>query len=446
MGKSSPKAPAAPDPVATAQAQGQMNKDTAIANANLNRINQYTPEGSLVYSQVGTNADGTPQYQSVQSYSPEQQALYEGQNRVSQALTGTAESALKDVNNAYSTPYSTDGMTPLQTNVAGGNIQNGYDSGGNIQKSLDFSQLSKLPGIDDFSTDAQNYRNNAYQQATSRLDPQWQQQQQQLASTLAAKGVTEGSAAYTKAMDDFARQKTDAYNQANYSSYAAGGDEQSRLFGLALSGRQQGASEAEAQGQFANTAQAQANSQNQQQAAFGNTAQGQAFSQGQQNAALNNTARQQQIQEYTTARNEPINRIAALLGTSGGVSAPQFASYANADVAPVDYSGLVSNNYNQQMSAYKQQLAQGNSGLGSLFGLAGTLASKIPSDRRLKHNIVRVGELPNGVPTYVFSYKGSDKRRFGVMADEVARVMPEAVTANDNGYAEVNYGRLYGGL
>ncbi len=33
MGKKSPKAPAAPDPVATAQAQAAMNKETAIASA-----------------------------------------------------------------------------------------------------------------------------------------------------------------------------------------------------------------------------------------------------------------------------------------------------------------------------------------------------------------------------------------------------------------------------
>jgi hypothetical protein len=60
--KSGPAAPAAPDPVATAQAQGQYNKDAAITQANLNRIDQYTPQGSITYSQIGTNSDGTPKY------------------------------------------------------------------------------------------------------------------------------------------------------------------------------------------------------------------------------------------------------------------------------------------------------------------------------------------------------------------------------------------------
>ena len=43
MGKSSPRAPAAPDPYATAAAQGAMNKETAETQARLNRVDEYTP-------------------------------------------------------------------------------------------------------------------------------------------------------------------------------------------------------------------------------------------------------------------------------------------------------------------------------------------------------------------------------------------------------------------
>ena len=53
MAKSSPKPPAAPDPVATAAAQTQQNKDTAYWNAVLNNVNQVTPYGNLTYKQTG---------------------------------------------------------------------------------------------------------------------------------------------------------------------------------------------------------------------------------------------------------------------------------------------------------------------------------------------------------------------------------------------------------
>ena len=55
-----PSYPAPPDPNVTAAAQTQSNKETAVANANMNRIDQYTPQGSTPYQVVGTNADGTP--------------------------------------------------------------------------------------------------------------------------------------------------------------------------------------------------------------------------------------------------------------------------------------------------------------------------------------------------------------------------------------------------
>ena len=67
------------------------------------------------------------------------------------------------------------------------------------------------------------------------------------------------------------------------------------------------------------------------------------------------------------------------------------------------------------------------------------------SDRRLKENIIRVGEHPLGIGLYLFDYKSEFKdecgygRRFGVMADEVERVMPSAVITHPNGYQAVNY-------
>lgn len=56
MGKKTPAPPPAPDPVATTQAQGQANIETARANANMNRVDQYTPQGTLTYRPAGMEA------------------------------------------------------------------------------------------------------------------------------------------------------------------------------------------------------------------------------------------------------------------------------------------------------------------------------------------------------------------------------------------------------
>jgi len=64
------------------------------------------------------------------------------------------------------------------------------------------------------------------------------------------------------------------------------------------------------------------------------------------------------------------------------------------------------------------------------------------SDIRLKHDIVLVGHLVNGLGYYRFSYNGSDKAYVGVMAQEVQAVMPEAVVRGSDGYLRVYYNRL----
>jgi hypothetical protein len=64
------------------------------------------------------------------------------------------------------------------------------------------------------------------------------------------------------------------------------------------------------------------------------------------------------------------------------------------------------------------------------------------SDIALKHDIVLLGHLNNGIGFYRFSYNGSDKAYVGVMAQEVQTVMPEAVVRGHDGYLRVFYGKL----
>jgi hypothetical protein len=64
------------------------------------------------------------------------------------------------------------------------------------------------------------------------------------------------------------------------------------------------------------------------------------------------------------------------------------------------------------------------------------------SDIALKHDIVLLGHLGNGLGYYRFSYIGSDKAYVGVMAQEVEQVMPDAVTRGSDGYLRVYYDKL----
>jgi hypothetical protein len=69
------------------------------------------------------------------------------------------------------------------------------------------------------------------------------------------------------------------------------------------------------------------------------------------------------------------------------------------------------------------------------------------SDRALKQDLVRIGDHPLGIGLYLFRYKpdctdARSGRQFGVMADEVETVMPQAVSVHPDGYKMVDYAML----
>jgi hypothetical protein len=55
---------------------------------------------------------------------------------------------------------------------------------------------------------------------------------------------------------------------------------------------------------------------------------------------------------------------------------------------------------------------------------------------------VLLGHLPNGIGFYRFSYDGSEKAYVGVLAQDVQRIKPEAVTRGPDGYLRVFYDKL----
>lgn len=80
-----------------------------------------------------------------------------------------------------------------------------------------------------------------------------------------------------------------------------------------------------------------------------------------------------------------------------------------------------------------------NNGMGSFLG---SVIGAAASDRRLKENIVKVGELSDGLGLYEYNYKGTKKTIRGVMADEVQRLRPEALGPVFAGYRTVKYDKL----
>ena len=64
------------------------------------------------------------------------------------------------------------------------------------------------------------------------------------------------------------------------------------------------------------------------------------------------------------------------------------------------------------------------------------------SDVALKHDIVRLAYLGNGIGFYRFAYNGSNEVYVGVLAQEVQKVAPEAVVRGRDGYLRVHYDRI----
>lgn len=107
--------------------------------------------------------------------------------------------------------------------------------------------------------------------------------------------------------------------------------------------------------------------------------------------------------------------------------------------------GNAANSWAQANASATKLMAAESQGMGEFFGTvigAGLKYGKF-SDRRLKKNIVKIGELPNGLNWYEFEFLWSDERVHGVMADEVEKVMPEAV-GERLGYKTVNYAMVLG--
>lgn len=187
--------PEAPDPYETASAQGGMNRDTAITQMQLNGVNQVNPWGSVNYQQTGQNSFtdsqgnvvSTPQFTQTTTLSPEQQAIF--------TATQGAQGNLADLAQSQS-GFLKDYMA----------------------KPFEFN-----------NSDAEKW---AYDLASPRLLQQQGQNDAQLRTVLANKGIREGSAAWNAEMGRMTNANTDQMNQLALTG-------RSQAFSEALAGRNQ---------------------------------------------------------------------------------------------------------------------------------------------------------------------------------------------------------------
>lgn len=168
----------------------------------------------------------------------------------------------------------------------------------------------------------------------------------------------------------------------------------------------------------------------------------QGFAEASQQAQLANMLRQSGLQELAYLKDRPLALINALR-TGAQVQMPQFQAYGQqATTSGPDLFGAAQSQFDTGLQrtnvANANDAALWNGIINAVGSIAGAAAA---SDRRVKRNIVRIGEHPTlPLAVYQWDWVSGGKGR-GVMADEVEQLIPEAVTWI-NGVQHVYYGML----
>jgi hypothetical protein len=116
-----------------------------------------------------------------------------------------------------------------------------------IQRQQQGIDYGALPQLTDGAAARDQAIQGAYGQATSRLDPRFQQAEDATRTRLSNMGLSDGDAAYDTQMGNFARDKNDAYSSAMNGAIAQGTQAGSAMFNQSLQGRQQMLGEANQQ-------------------------------------------------------------------------------------------------------------------------------------------------------------------------------------------------------
>jgi hypothetical protein len=430
MGKKVPAPPPPPDPVATAEAQGKINRETAMAQAELNRLDEYTPYGSSVYTPLPPPSTG---FRRDMTLDPAQQRQLDLTNAINEEQLRVAQEQVGRIGEAVGEPFSYAGMpaggrawqsSPVSRteqrlrematqpydlqagkpaaptaqfireaaeagDVAAGLATRSFDA------PFDYSSAPAAPGAD--AAARQQVIDSVYGQFKSRLDPRFEGEQLAMETKLANSGIPRGSPAFSAAMDDFYRGRNDAYQSAQNAAIQAGGLEQTRMFGLGTEARQNAIDEANYLRQLPADEQrrvlalqgarqglggayfdAQADvrdrqireEQMQRQLPMGEVQNLAAMQSGL--FGLRDQHRARAIAEEANLRNLPLNETIALMsGTQ--IQNPAFGRAPQTGIAGTDFSGLVANQYASQVAGHNAQIARANAKTAGIASMAGTL-------------------------------------------------------------------------
>jgi len=353
MGKSSP---APPDYEGAARATGEASKEVTEQQTYANRPDQYTPWGTTTWDNENVWDPATQQnvnrWTSNTTLNPESQraldaelALQADRSELGGSLYGRMETEFAD-------PMNWKSLNPYGASLMGGDEAR------------------------------QAAEDAVYERSVSRLDPQWEQRESDNLAQLTAQGLRPGDAAYDRATDNMERDRTDAYQQAQYGAVMAGGQEASRQQGLDL-----------------------------------------------QQSNYENQMRQMQMTEQMQQRGFSLNEINALI-SGQQVAMPSMSAGGTASKSGgVDYTGAALQGYEADVNSSNASNAQSQ----SMMQGAAAIAALAMSDRRLKKHITRIGSY-RGYPWYLFQYLWGEWAT-SVMADEVNE---EAVTRLDSGFNMVD--------
>lgn len=293
MGKD---APDPPDYEAVAYQQAQAEKEALAYQNQVNRPTQVTPWGTSKWTIDPETGEST---QNVTLDPVDQQAL-DYQQQTGRDLSRTAAN--------------------LTGRVAG-----------DLSNPVDYGNFRNYGELDDFDTRRQTAEDAAYGRATSRLDPYWDQKQQEMEVKLMSQGLVPGDEAYDNAMGNLNRAQNDAYALAQADSVAAGRAESDLAFRQELG-----------------------------------------------TAEFDNTTRQSQIAEELQRRGWTINEINALIsGRSVGMpEIPEFSSSGRYQ-AP-DLMGAAQAGYQGELDQYNSEQAALSGVFSGIGGVAKAASPFLP--------------------------------------------------------------------
>lgn len=182
--KRQPKPPPAPDPRQIAQTEAEFN-----------RLDQYTPFGSLTFSGPNRN-------QANLSLSPELQQLFGQQVGTDLALGGLTQQAIPGLSSLVNQPFSPQGLP-----------------------ALDIPNAPSLPDYNAFRSDIERAY---FDRSRGLLDEQFGREEDRLRQTLANQGLQSGGEAFDTEFGNFNRRRGDTYSNLAQDAVLYGGQEASR--------------------------------------------------------------------------------------------------------------------------------------------------------------------------------------------------------------------------